>query len=311
MSFITSTSAIFPYLYPGLYASQMIYNMYDTEYSALYKKGYSNRAFEVFVHSKPLGAAPEKPEGTPTYIDDTRVMWQFSAAHKFFGTSFDISYEAQRFNLYDRDYPQQLAQLTNSHTQTRNYRAVEPLVNGFNTAAVTYDGQPLFSTQHPTAVGVYANTIGVPTQFEESALEDIEISLAGMTDDAGNIISMSGSSVIVSPKNMFNAPRVLDNPDRPATTNRDINALYKLNRFPDGINVNHYLGNDWDDWYVKTRGGSAGLNDGGGALFLIADELRIDPHADEKTKIISFISYESYMFVIWNNRQFFGVQGLS
>lgn len=311
MSFIVNTSAIFPYLYPGLYASQMVYNMYDTEYSALYKKGTSNRAFEVFTHAKPTGPAPEKPEGTPTYVDDLKTMWQFSAAHKAFATSFTITYEALKFNLYDRDFPQQLKVLTNSHVQTKNYRAVEPLVNGFNPNAITYDGQPLFSLNHPTAVGSYANTIGVPTQFDESVLEDIEISLAGMTDDAGNIISMSGECVVVSPKNMFNAPRVLQNPDRPATTNRDINALYHLGRYPGGIHVNHYLGNDWDDWYVKTRGGSAGLEDGGGALYLVAEPLRIDPHADERNKTIDCLSFEMYLFVIWNNRQYFGIQGLA
>lgn len=311
MTFQINTAAIYPYLRPGLKASEMVYNMHDTEYSALYKKGRSDLVFETFTHAKPLGPAPEKPEGTPTYSDSMRVMWQFSAAHKFFGTSFPITYEAMRFNLYERWFPQQLKVLTNAHVQTKNYRAVEPLVNGFNPLAVTYDGKPLFSLTHPTAVGTYSNTIGVPTQFEESALEDVEIALAGMTDDAGNIISMSADSVIVSPLNMFNATRILKDPDRPGTANRDINALYHMGRYPGGIHVNHYLGVDWEDWYVKTRGGSAGLEDGGGAVYLVADPLRIDPHADEKTKVIECISYEAYMFVIWNNRQYFGVQGLA
>lgn len=309
MSFAINTAQIFPFLYPGIYASRMIYNMYDTEFSKLYKKGTSNRAFEVFTHSKPTSQAPEKFEGQPTAVDDMRVMWQFSAAHKFFGTSFTITYEAMKYNLYEKDFPQQLRVLTNSHVQTKNLRAVEPLVNGFNVNALTYDGKPLFSLTHPTLGGVYANTIGVPTQFDESVLEDIEISLAGMTDDANNLVAMSGDTVITSPLNMFNATRVLDNPDRPGTTNRDINALVKMGRFPGGVEVNHYFGPLWSDWYVKTR--SPGRENGDGALYLVADPLRIDPHADERNKTIDCISYEAYLFIIWDNRQYYGIQGLA
>jgi hypothetical protein len=311
MSFVINTAAIFPKLLPGTYASQMCYNTFNTEEAVLYKKGTSNQAFEFFTHDKPTGPAPEKFEGQPTETDDMRTMWQFSAAHKQFGTSFTITYEAMRFNLYKRQFPQQLKTLTNSHVQTRNYRAIEPFVNGFNANAITYDGKPLFAIDHPTAVGTYANTIGVPTQFEESVLEDIDIMLAGMTDDAGNLIALEPDSLIVGPVNKFNASRNLNNPDRPGTTNRDISALHYLNTYPGGIHVNHWFGPTWEDWYVKTRGGSPGLEDGGGALHLIADEFRIDMHADERNKTIDAISYESYLYVIWNNRQYVGIQGLS
>lgn len=309
MSFVINTAAIYPNLLPSKYASMMLYNTYSTEEAVLYKKGTSNQAFEFFTHDKPTGAAPQKFEGQPTAIDDMKTMWQFSGQHKQFGTSFTISYEAMRFNLYKQQFPQQVKTLTGSHVQTRNLRAIEPFVNGFNTNAVTYDGQSLFSTAHPTAVGSYSNTIGIPTEFEESVLEDIDILLAGMTDDAGNLIAMQPDSLIVGPANKFNATRNLNNPDRPGTANRDISALYHLNTYPGGIHVNHWFGPTWSDWYVKTR--CQGMQNGEGALHLIADEFRIDLHADERNKTIDAISYESYMYLIWANRQYVGIQGLS
>lgn len=312
MPFTVNTAAIYPLLRPTLKGIQMIYNTGESFYDPMYKKGTSDLAWEEFTHFKPLGPARLKPEGTATYIDDLKSMWQFSASHKPFATSFTITYEAQKFNQYGREFPQQAKLLANSHMQTKNYRAIEPFINGFNPAALTYDSQPLFSLTHPTAVGTYANTIGMPTQFDEEALEDIEISLAGMTDDAGNRVLMKGNKVIISPLNRFNANRIL-NPnatERPGTTNRDINALNFTKSFPGGIHENIFFGNDWEDWYIQTTGGP-GFDHCEGALHLVAEELRIDPFADERMKTISCISYEMYLFVIWNNRQYFGIQGLA
>lgn len=306
---ITNTASIYPYLLPTLYASQMIYNMADTPADALYVKRKSYQLWEFFAHTKPLGEAPEKFEGSPTGQDTIEVMWQFSAQQKFFGLTLPITFEALKYNLYEQFIPQHVKLLQNSHIQTRNKRAIEPFVNGFT--AITYDTQPLFSTSHPTAVGTYSNTIGVPTQFNEQACEDMEILLSGMTDDAGNLIQAASYSVHVGPFNQFNAKRVLSNPDRPATANRDINALYHMDRYPGGIHVNPYFGPDWTDWYIKVRGMDKGLDDGTGALHLTSEEFRIDPFSDERIKTIQLISYEAYLYVIWCNRQFAGIQGLA
>jgi hypothetical protein len=306
MSGTISTQDIYALLIPGAYSAQMLYRQWEDESSKLYKKVKSDREAEVFIHMKPLGEAREKSEGAPTWQDSMRVMWQFSAQHKAFGLQYDITYEAQRFNLYKQDFPQKMENLTASHRQTKNKRALDPLMQGFNPGAVTYDGQPLFSQNHPTAVGTYSNTIGTPTEYDEEAMEDVNIILAGMTDDAGKVIQAEGNTIFVSSSNRYNAARIQMSTDRPGTANREINAMTKLGDYPGGVVTNRYLPNDWPDWYVKTS-----INNGNSALHMVADELRIDPYVDEKTKIISAISYELYLFVITDNRQFFGIEGLA
>jgi phage major head subunit gpT-like protein len=135
---------------------------------------------------------------------------------------------------------------------TKQVKAASVLNNGFNSAFLGGDGQPLFSTAHPLVTGgVNSNTPTVPADLNETSLEAVVIQIAAWTDERGLLIAAKPRKLIVPPSLQFIATRLLETEQRVSTSDNDINALKNNGSIPEGYTVNNFL-TDGDAWFIKT-----------------------------------------------------------
>ena len=90
-----------------------------------------------------------------------------------------------------------------------------------------------------------------PVDLSETALEQACIDISKWTDDRGLKIAVMPKCLVVPVDLQFEAERILKTSYRVGTADNDINALYHMGKFPEGIKVNHYL-TDVDAWFLRT-----------------------------------------------------------
>jgi hypothetical protein len=165
-------------------------------------------------------------------------------------TLFSITEEAIEDNLYDRLASRYTKALARSMANTKQVKAVNPLINGFGTFT-SGDGVALFSASHPTIAGTVSNTLATAADLNETSLEQSLIDIAAMTDERGLKIAARGVKMIVPPELQFTAERLMKSQGRVGTADNDINAIVSMGMVPQGYRVNNFL-TDPDAFYIIT-----------------------------------------------------------
>jgi hypothetical protein len=128
------------------------------------------------------------------------------------------------------------------------------LNNGFTNSSpyLGGDGVPLFSTSHPTLGGNVSNTASVATTWSESAVETAIIAIKNILSQDGTRMDLDVKAAVVPTSLTFEAARLLRNIDRPATADRDINAIVHNKALPDYM-VWNYLKYSTAAWFLLTE----------------------------------------------------------
>ena len=289
-------------LYPGVQAWWgKAYDEYPEEWSKIFDKDTSRRAFEEDVQISSFGLAPIKREGSPISFDTEEQGFVTRYTHIVYGLGFIITKEMYEDDLYDIVGERRARGLAFSMRQTKENVGANILNRGFNTSFTGGDGKPLFASDHPPiAGGTYSNTLAVAADLSESALEQAVIDIAKFTDDRGNRISALATKLIIPVDLMFEADRILLSEYRPGTSNNDINALYKMGMFNDVV-VNHYL-TDTDAWFLKT-------NVPNGLKMYQRKEVSFDMDNDFDTDNAKYKATERYSFGWTDPRGAYGSPG--
>lgn len=236
-------------LVPGLHALfGLEYARYPEQHREIYDVNSSNRSFEEETKLSGFGAAPTKDEGDSIAYDHAQEVWTARYTHTTIAQGFALTEEAFEDNLYDSLGSRYTKALARSMAYTKQVRAAELLNTGFATYQ-SGDAVFLFSASHPLVSGG-TNSNLFSADLNETALEDACIQIAKWVDERGLLIASQPTKLIIPVDLRFVASRILDNPDRPATADRDINALYKANAIP-SVAVNNWL-TDTDAWFLKT-----------------------------------------------------------
>ncbi|RMH21708.1 MAG: hypothetical protein D6698_02315 [Gammaproteobacteria bacterium] len=240
-------------LWPGINAWWgKAYNEYPEEWSKIFDKATSRRAFEEDVQVSSFGLAPVKREGAPVAYDTEEQGFVTRYTHLVYALGFIITREMVEDDLYDIVGERRAKALAFSMRQTKETVAANVLNRAFNSSFVYGDGQPLLSASHPNvAGGTFSNRLAVDSDLSEAALEQACIDIAKFTDDRGLKIAAMPEKLIIPVDLMFEVDRILKSEYRPGTNNNDINALNLQGRFKDVV-VNHYL-TDTDAWFIKTN----------------------------------------------------------
>lgn len=227
------------------------YNEYPPEWSQIFEKRTSSKAYEKIVETSGFGLAPVKTEGAPIQYD--------SDAQGLVTTLTPIVYAlgwmASREEIDDGQYPE--VSKRRSKALGRSMRTTTEIVHanvfnrGFSGSYNGVDGVPLFSTAHPSPAGNRSNTLAVAADLTESSLEDMLTLVANSLDRRGLPIRLRGMKLVVASGAQFNAERIIGSALRSGTANNDLNAVKSMGLLPDGVVVNHYL-TDNDAWYVTT-----------------------------------------------------------
>jgi hypothetical protein len=291
-------------LEPGLNALfGLEYKRYENQHAEIYVTESSDRAFEEEVMLSGFANAAVKPEGAAVTFDNAQETYTARYTMETIALAFAITEEAIEDNLYDRLASRYTKALARSMANTKQIKAVDPLINGLpQTATFTSgDGSALFATNHPTIAGTVQNTLTTQADLNETSLEQSLVDIAAMTDERGLKIAARGMKMIVPPANQFNAERLMKSQGRTSTADNDINAIVSMGMVPQGYRVNNFL-TDADSWYVITDVPN-------GMKYFERTPIKTAMEGDFDTGNVRYKARERYRFGVSDYRGIFGVQG--
>ena len=291
-------------LEPGLNALfGLEYKQYENQSAEIYTTESSDRAFEEEVMLSGFANALVKPEGSGVAFDQAQETFTARYTNETIALAFAITEEAIEDNLYDKLSSRYTKALARSMANTKQVKAVFPLIQGLPTTDNydSGDAVSLFSTAHPTLAGVFSNTLATQADLNETSLEQALIDIAAMTDERGLKIAAKGVKMIVPPANQFTAERLMKSQGRVGTADNDINAVKSMGMIPSGYRVNNYL-TDSDAWYIITDVPN-------GMKHFDRAPLTTKMEGDFDTGNVRYKARARYVFGVSDPRGIFGVEG--
>lgn len=296
-------------LWPGLNKIfGMEYAQYPQEWAQCFDTSISKKDYEEDAALSGFGLAPVKTEGNSLYFDTSRQNYITRYTNVSYALGFIITREEIDDNQYAEVAPMRTRCLAYSHHQTKENVAANIFNRAFNGAYVGGDNVSLCNASHPIEGGTFAN---VPVDsggalqgvdLAEATLEQAIIDIKQNFRDNRNLrIDLRPQKLLVPVNLQFEAVRILKNPERPATADRDINAMYQMGIMPQGYTVNHYL-TDSDAWFVLTDC-PVGLR------YFDRSPLRFENDNEFDTKNMKYSAYERYVFGWSDPRAIWGSPG--
>jgi len=280
------------------------YNKHKTEYTDIFNKETSTRAYEEYQGLSGFGLAQRKSEGQPIAMDSMKQGFTTRSTNVTYALGFIITREMYEDDQYDKISTQRSRALANSMRQTKEIVGAN-LINRAYTAGYTFgDGKVLCATDHPNAAGgTFSNTLAVASDLNQAALEQMAIDISNFTDDRGLKIAVMPKKLLVPPSLMFEAERILKSSLEYDTANNAINALKAKNIFPEGIAINHYL-TDTDAFFI--------LTDAEGLVYQErrADEFEPTAENDWDTENARYKASSRYAFTAFDPRALYGSPGV-
>ena len=291
-------------LEPGLNALfGLEYKRYENQHAEIYVTETSDRAFEEEVMLSGFANAAVKPEGSGVVFDNAQETYTARYTMETVALAFAITEEAIEDNLYDRLASRYTKALARSMANTKQTKAVDPLLNGLPGVGTftSGDGVSLFNTAHPTIAGTVSNTLATQADLNETSLEQSLIDIAAFTDERGLKIAARGVKMIVPSELQFTAERLMKSQGRTQTADNDINAIVSMGMVPQGYRVNNFL-TDTDAFYLITDVPN-------GMKYFERTPIRTAMEGDFDTGNVRYKARERYRFGVSDYRGIFGVEG--
>jgi hypothetical protein len=294
-------AAIKDFLFPGLREITGKYRAIDPQWPKIFKKYTSDMALERTAEARFLGLAALKSEGAATTFDNNAgERYVYNVEHNEIGLGYAITRKAIDDNLYKSQFKPSNLGLFESFSQTKEIygAAVFNTGNVYNPAVVG-DGQPFFSTAHPTDAGPYANTPSIPVDLNESTLLSAMISIRrNFIDQAGLKFHARAMKLLIPPELEPIAIRLLQADLRPGSADNDPNAIRgTTGGLKEGYTVNDYLTSPYP-WFLLTN-----ID---GLAFMERVAFETDMSVDFVTDNLLVKGYERYSFSTFNPRSGYG-----
>ena len=291
-------------LEPGLNALfGLEYKRYENQHAEIYTSENSDRAFEEEVMLSGFAQAQVKPEGSGVTFDNAQETYTARYTHETVALAFAITEEAIEDNLYDRLASRYTKALARSMANTKQVKAVNPLIQGLPSTDNfdSGDGVSLFNTAHPTISGTVANTLATQADLNETSLEQSLIDIAALTDERGLKVAARGVKMIVPSELQFTAERLMKSQGRTATADNDINAIASMGMVPQGYRVNNFL-TDTDAFYIITDVPN-------GMKYFDRSPIKTAMEGDFDTGNVRYKARERYVFGVSDYRGIYGSNG--
>lgn len=249
---IINSSSFAKALWPGINTWYgKAYSEYPVEYTKLFEKHSSSRAFEEDVGVMSFGLAQVKPEGASIQFDTEKQAFITRYSHVVYALGFVVTREAFDDDQYDVVGQRKAQGLAFSMRQTKEIVGANVYNRAFNSSYVGGDGVSMVNASHPNfSGGTWSNQIGTASDLSEAALEQAVIDIGGFTNDRGLLISVRPKTLIIPRQLAFEAKRILGTDGRVGTDLNDVNALKAMGLIQDVV-TNHYL-TDTDAWFIRT-----------------------------------------------------------
>jgi len=239
-------------LWPGVNAWYgAAYDEYPVEYTSLFDKFSSRKAWEEDVGQSGFGMALQVGEGAPVTYDTAIQGFVTRYTHAQWALGFIITRNMVEDDQYDVIGQRKASSLAFSMRQTKETNAANVYNRAFNSSYTGGDGVSLINSAHVNvASGTWSNQPSTMVDISEAALEQAIIDIAGFTNDRGLKIKFMPKALIVPKELDFEANKLLKTEYEVGTNNNTVNIV--RSRFPMGVTVNHYL-TDTDAWFIRTN----------------------------------------------------------
>lgn len=289
-------------LWPGVMAHYgNAYDQWAPEWTEIFEKRQSKKAYEKVVETSGFGLLPIKTEGAPIQYDTDAEGITTTFTPVVYGLGYQVTREELEDNLYPEVSRRRSRALARSARVTQEIVHANVLNRGFSSSYNGADGVPLFSVSHPSPAGVWANKPAVDADLTEASLEDMLTLVAGAKDRRGLPIKLRGMKLVVGSGAQFNAMRILDSDLRSGTANNDVNAVKRMGLLSGGVVINHYL-TDPDAWYITTDAEE-------GLLSIWRREPEIEQDNDFETENAKAKTTMRFSVGYGDPRSIFGTQG--
>lgn len=302
MSGIITSSSFAKALWPGVNAWYgKSYKDYPEEWSQIFEKNTSRKAYEEDVGLSSFGLARTKAEGAGIEYDTERQGFTSRYNHVVYALGFIITREIYEDDQYDVVGKRKANALARSMRQTKEIVGANVLNRAETSGYTGGDGVVLLSASHPNVSGgTFSNKPSTDADLSEAALEQANIDIAAFRDDRGLLIAAKPRKLVIAPSNMFEAKRILGSDGRVGTDTNDLNALKTMGIIPE-VTVNHYL-TDSDAWFILTD-----VNDGLKYFERRGDAFEMDNDFD--TENAKFKATARYSFGWTDPRAIYGSLG--
>ncbi len=302
MSGIITSSSFAKALWPGVNAWYgKSYKDYPEEWSQIFEKNTSRKAYEEDVGLSSFGLARTKAEGAGIEYDTERQGFTSRYNHVVYALGFIITREIYEDDQYDVVGKRKANALARSMRQTKEIVGANVLNRAETSGYTGGDGVVLLSASHPNVSGgTFSNKPSTDADLSEAALEQANIDIAAFRDDRGLLIAAKPRKLVIAPSNMFEAKRILGSDGRVGTDANDLNALKTMGIIPE-VTVNHYL-TDSDAWFILTD-----VNDGLKYFERRGDAFEMDNDFD--TENAKFKATARYSFGWTDPRAIYGSLG--
>jgi len=289
-------------LWPGVKAwFGRMYDEHVEEYSKIFDRDSSNRAYEERAELTGFGLAPVKNQGGSISYDSESQGVTSRLTNVTYALGYVVTMEELQDNLYEMVSKRRSKALAFSMRQTKETVGANVLNRGFNSSYTGGDGKELLATDHPTLDGTQSNELSTAADLSEAALEDLMIQIMQAKNSRGLRIALKGEKLIVPPALFYEANRILKSALQNDTANNAVNALKATNALPGGIVLNHYL-TDSDAWFIKT-------NCPEGLIYQERMPMEFEQDNDFDTKNAKAAAVERYAFGWVDWRSIYGTPG--
>lgn len=249
---VITRGALAKLMRPGLWGTfGDAYQQLPAQWAPIYEHNVSHLNYEEDQMVTMMGLAPTKSEGASVGYDDIKQNYLARYTHVSYGLGFIITIEEIEDNLYLKEGEIKTKGLAYSMAVTKNYNGADVFNFATDATRPIGDGQPLLSASHPTESGNMSNILSVSADLSETSLEDILNQLQDARDNRNKKMALRETGLLIPLALQFEAERILKNPQRPNTAERDINAMFSQGRFPKGIMINQFL-TDPRRFYILT-----------------------------------------------------------
>ena len=249
---VMNSSTFAKALWPGVNAWYgKAYKDYSEEWSALFEKNTSKKAFEEDVGLSSFGLAVVKSEGSPVTFDSERQGFTTRYSHVVYALGFIITREIFEDDQYDIVGQKKAKALARSMRQTKEIVGANIYNRAFTSGYTGGDGSILCVSSHPNvAGGTWSNVIATAADLSEAAIEQACIDIAAFRDDRGLLIAAKPRKLVIPPSQQFEATRILKTEGQAFSADNTVNAIKTMGVIPEVV-VNHYL-TDSDAWFILT-----------------------------------------------------------
>lgn len=261
-----------------------------------------NDKYEMFATYAPLGAAQLMDEGGSVSYDTAKQLFSKNVQILQYGLGFQVTQvliEDAKALKYAQRRTVELKRSVNTTLDALAAAQLNGIADGTNYPGA--DGVAIFSTAHPTMDTNQSNILSVAADLDESSMEQILINMMKAKDNRGHYIEIKPKQLIVAPDNLFASVRLLMNPERPGTADRDISALNKLGFLNEKPLVWNRL-TDTDQWIIQTD-----VPYGAMCLERIAPQFTDDKAFDSDNALFKVRFRVAFTMLDW--RQFYGSPG--